>query len=38
MARGYTKMANLNVGNKKIKIPVLVQPGQAKNTIGIASM
>jgi len=36
MARGYTKMANLNVGNKKIKVPVLVQPGQAKNTIGIA--
>jgi len=27
---------NLKVGNKKIKVPVLIQPGQSENTVGIS--
>lgn len=33
---GKTKMANLTVGGKTMKVPVLVQPGQANGTIGLA--
>ena len=33
---GKTKVANLTVGGKTLKVPVLVQPGQANGTIGIA--
>jgi len=31
-----TKLVNLKVGNKKIKVPVLIQPGQSENTVGIS--
>ncbi len=33
---GDTILANLKVGGTTIKVPVLVQPGQAKDTIGLA--
>ena len=28
--------ANIKVGNKSIKVPVIIQPGQAKGTVGLA--
>ena len=31
-----TKLATITVGNKSITVPVLVQPGQAQGTIGVA--
>lgn len=33
---GDTILANLKVGSKTVEVPVLVQPGQANNTIGLA--
>jgi MoCo/4Fe-4S cofactor protein with predicted Tat translocation signal len=36
MFEGATKKAKLTVGDKSIMVPVLVQPGQAKGTFGLA--
>ncbi len=36
MQEGETRMAQLKVGNHTLQIPVLVQPGQAPGTIGLA--
>jgi molybdopterin-containing oxidoreductase family iron-sulfur binding subunit len=36
MDEGKTKMVKLNISNKSLKVPVLVQPGQADNTVGIS--
>lgn len=36
MKEGLTGMVNLTVENKTIEIPVVVQPGQANGTVGIA--
>jgi MoCo/4Fe-4S cofactor protein with predicted Tat translocation signal len=36
MVEGKTKLAKLTVNGKSVKIPVLVQPGQAKGTFGLA--
>ncbi|MCG8340186.1 MAG: TAT-variant-translocated molybdopterin oxidoreductase [Cytophagales bacterium] len=36
MKEGKTKMVHLKVGGQTLRIPVLVQPGQAKGTIGLA--
>ncbi|GAB1447010.1 MAG: TAT-variant-translocated molybdopterin oxidoreductase [Cyclobacteriaceae bacterium] len=35
-AEGRTQFLNIAIGSKSIKIPALVQPGQAPGTIGIA--
>lgn len=35
MSDGTTQMANLTVGSKVLKVPVVVQPGQAVGTIGL---
>lgn len=36
MFEGQTLKAKVTVGDKSVVLPVLVQPGQAKNTVGIA--
>ena len=36
MKEGKTKMVHLQVGEQTLRVPVLVQPGQAKGTIGLA--
>ncbi|NNF23043.1 MAG: 4Fe-4S dicluster domain-containing protein, partial [Saprospiraceae bacterium] len=33
---GKTSMVNLTVGGTTVKVPVIIQPGQAKGTIGLA--
>ncbi|MBW3546417.1 MAG: 4Fe-4S dicluster domain-containing protein, partial [Bacteroidetes bacterium] len=33
---GRTRMANLTVGKTTVKVPVLIQPGQANGTVGLA--
>ncbi|MGY6521021.1 MAG: TAT-variant-translocated molybdopterin oxidoreductase [Mongoliitalea sp.] len=36
MFEGATKKAKVTIGDKTITVPVLVQPGQAKGTVGLA--
>lgn len=36
ISEGKTKLMEVVIGDKKFKIPVLVQPGQASGTLGIA--
>ncbi|MFC4870159.1 TAT-variant-translocated molybdopterin oxidoreductase [Negadavirga shengliensis] len=36
MNEGTTKMANVTVNGKSFSVPVLVQPGQAEGTVGLA--
>jgi len=36
MVQGDTKQANLTVGNKSLTLPIIVQPGQARGTVGLA--
>jgi molybdopterin-containing oxidoreductase family iron-sulfur binding subunit len=36
MDEGKTRIVRLNIGNKSLKVPVLVQPCQADNTVGIS--
>ncbi|WP_194777106.1 TAT-variant-translocated molybdopterin oxidoreductase [Pararhodonellum marinum] len=36
MSEGSTKMAQITVGGKTLTLPVLVQPGQAEGTVGLA--
>jgi molybdopterin-containing oxidoreductase family iron-sulfur binding subunit len=33
---GKTSMANLTVGGTTVKVPIIIQPGQARGTIGLA--
>jgi MoCo/4Fe-4S cofactor protein with predicted Tat translocation signal len=35
-AEGHTKLVTIRAGDKSIKLPALIQPGQAPGTIGIA--
>ena len=35
-AEGNTKLLNITVGGKSLKLPALIQPGQAPGTIGVA--
>lgn len=35
-AEGYTKLISLTLGGNTIKLPALIQPGQAPGTIGVA--
>lgn len=36
MTEGETQLVNLTVGDQSIEVPVLVQPGQAPGTVGLA--
>jgi MoCo/4Fe-4S cofactor protein with predicted Tat translocation signal len=36
MVEGATRKANITVGGKSLSVPVLVQPGQADGTVGLA--
>jgi MoCo/4Fe-4S cofactor protein with predicted Tat translocation signal len=36
MAEGATRKANITIGGKSLSVPVLVQPGQADGTVGLA--
>ena len=36
LKEGKTKLANVTVNGKTVKLPILVQPGQANGTVGIA--
>ncbi|MDH5381523.1 MAG: TAT-variant-translocated molybdopterin oxidoreductase, partial [Cyclobacteriaceae bacterium] len=36
MFEGKCNMANLTIGDQTLEVPVLVQPGQAKGTVGLA--
>ena len=36
MYEGHTRYATLTVGNQSFKIPVIIQPGQAKGTVALA--
>ena len=35
-AEGNTKLLNITVGGKSLKLPALIQPGQAPGTVGVA--
>jgi MoCo/4Fe-4S cofactor protein with predicted Tat translocation signal len=36
MAEGATRKANITIGGKSLSVPVLVQPGQADGSVGLA--
>ena len=36
MSEGATRKANITIGSKSLVVPVLVQPGQADSTVGLA--